>query len=215
LCGAGCRVFSLLGRAGREAGISSYSNLLATLVGVCAVGLAIRLMDDFLDAALDLRQGLQTPAHRFGSASLPYALAGLSVGSLLAPRLAATLFLGAYAVGMASDPTRALPSGLRGYQESLLAMLIGTLGAGPMLMTWAMTMMIAIQALDDLVDLRIDKHTGGRNWCHLYGTGEVMLCGLLCVAIGASLSLMLTLLTLIVTTVIDRIFHRRSGTVIV
>lgn len=203
----------MLGRVGHSAGICSYGNLLMAAVGLCAAGLAIRLMDDFLDTPLDLRQGLRTPAHSLGSACLPYALAALSIGCLLAPKLAAALFLGAYAVGMASDLGRMLPLGLQGYQESLLAVLIGSLGAGLVVMTWAVVMMIAIQAFDDLVDVETDQQTGGHNWCRRYGTGEVVLSGLLSLAIGVFLSPMLTILTLLMAIFIDRVLFRRLGTV--
>lgn len=214
MCGAGCRFLSLLGGVGQDAGISSYGSLLAAFAGLWTVGLAIRLMDDYLDAPIDLLQGVPTPAHRFGSASLPYALAGLSIGSLLSSKLTAAVFLSAYAIGMAGELTRVLPSRLRGYEESLLAIVIGALGAGPLIMTWALMTMFTIQALDDLIDLRIDSYTGGRNWCHRYGVGEVALSGLLSVAVSGALSPLLTGLTLLVAASIDLIFHRRPGTVI-
>ncbi|NLN19467.1 MAG: hypothetical protein GX162_09370 [Firmicutes bacterium] len=214
MSGAGFSFFPLLGKAGQEAGISSCGSLLAAFAGLWTVGLAIRLMDDYLDAPVDLLQGVQTSAHHLGNASLPYALVGLSVGSLLSPKLTAALFLSAYAIGMTSELTRALPSRLRGYQESLLAIVIGAIGAGPMVMAWALMTMFTIQALDDLIDLRVDSHIDGRNWCHLFGVGEVILSGSLSVAFSAFLSPLLTGLTLLTAASIGLIFHRQPGTVI-
>lgn len=121
-------------------------------LAVIATGIAIKLLDDQLDQARD------AAAHRFnwaqclGSSVTAYALVALSVAMLLADRTAFSLFAAAYAVGMAGDWRRTMPSGLPGWLESkgMLAICVLTLGWAWTL--WGLVTIGAIQAWDHAVD---------------------------------------------------------------
>lgn len=204
---------AFLGVAGQAAGVETWWHLPLVLTGFWAVGCAIRLMDDVVDTSSDFDGGVIKPAQQLGSAALPYALASLSIGVLLAPKLTATLFLSAYTVGMISDQRRLLPSGLRGYQESMIALAVGTFSTG-IVMAWSLAFIVFLQALDDTVDRHTDAQTGARNWCNCFGTVEVLLLGILALATSLSLSLLLTLLALSVAAIIERITYLKSEKVI-
>lgn len=187
-----------LGLAGKAAGlVPSWSALAAALVGTLAVAMAIRLMDDTLDASMDASQGLVTYAQLLSEAVLPYALAAFAVGALIIPTLAVALFAAAYIVGMASDYTRSLLFGLKGWQEGVIALVLGLLGTGIVCMAWSLAFMLFTQSLDDVFDYRYDTQAGRRNLCHRYGIGETMLLMLSVFIISIMLSPLLTLIGIV------------------
>src|SRR5690606_29875589 len=88
------------------------------LAAVAAAGVAIKLMDDYLDQELDALLGRRTLAAAVGPGAVAYAMAALALAMLLDGPAAGSLFLAAYAVGMAHDPAGRLPTGLAGWQEA-------------------------------------------------------------------------------------------------
>lgn len=193
----------LLGPAGQAAGVYTWSILVKQVVAILCAGMAIRLMDDVVDRASDKSIGLVTSVDQLADTALVYALAALATGAFLAPALVGALFLAAYAVGMGGDLKRRLPSGLSGYQESVLVIAIGIAGAGVWIMSWAVAVMVALQAIDDLRDLTIDGRTGSRNMCQVLGQGEVILLGLLALLTSLNLSLALTSVALLIAVTVS------------
>jgi hypothetical protein len=184
---------TLFGPAAKEAGIPpTWSGFFAALAAICAVAMAIRLMDDLLDAGLDNDMGCVTVAARLREAALPYALAAFACSAALAPALAVALFAASYAVGMVGDHNRLLPFRLRGWQEGVLIIILGAFGAGIACMGWALAFIIALQSYDDLVDRNSDNLGGIRNLCNRYGVGEVVLAGLSALLISLMLSPLLS-----------------------
>lgn len=140
-------------------------------VAALLAGVAVKLMDAALDAPDD---GIAP-----GGAAAAYALAALAIAELLDARTAGSLFLAAYAIGMAFDGRRTLPSGLSARQEAALALLGGALLAGPARMGAAFAAMVAIQALDDLADESDDRRCGRPNLALRWGRGETRLVALI------------------------------------
>ena len=125
-------------------------------LGVFLTGVAIKLMDDHLDREQDRSAGLLNWSDRLGRATLPYALAALLLAGVLDLRAAASLFFASYAVGMGRGLGQQLPSGLRGYQEIGLSLVVGAAAAGLRYMGLALILMGAVQLADDILDRRED-----------------------------------------------------------
>lgn len=164
----------------------------ATLAAVFSVGLAIKLMDDFIDRRMDGVAGVTTWAGRLGDGSLPYCMAALTVALLIDAPVAGTLFLAAYAVGMTHDLTRRLPLGLLGWQESAVALVVGTLLGGPLPMLAALAAVVFVQCADDLVDAEGDRRRGHRSLVVMLGPVETALLGLAALIVACSLTPLVT-----------------------
>ncbi|MGE5484470.1 MAG: hypothetical protein ACM3X4_05600 [Ignavibacteriales bacterium] len=128
---------------------------------LCAAltGLAIKIMDDWLDISRDRCDGDTPPGpgpdlvSRLGDASLPYALLLFACAVPIDGRTAVALFLMAYAAGMGGASSRDLyPSGLRGWQESVVSALISWVACGWRVTAVAGLCMACIQGFDDVMD---------------------------------------------------------------
>lgn len=142
-------------------------------------GWVVKLMDDFLDLRYDLFAGDETLAVRLGEGTLPYSLIGLVFAALLHPEIALSLFVGAYAAGMAGDYDRQLPSGLKGWQEGAAAVCFTLVFSPWSTVVWAVSVMLAVQITDDLFDIAEDGASGNPNIARRIGIGETRMLGLL------------------------------------
>lgn len=153
----------------------AWSNMLVVFAGIVATGLAIQMMDDFLDQEYDQCLGKKTIALRIGRATLPYTLLLFAVGASLAREEALPLFLGSYVVGMAHDWKEKMPTRLPGYGEMAGAFLLSLLLSGSLLALWGVTVMATVQLLDDLFDYHRDARSGQRNAVLRFGLVETTL----------------------------------------
>lgn len=122
------------------------------LVAVAAAALAVKLMDDVLDAPRDRVRGYPNWSSALGRATTPYALLCLGLGAAAHGRVAVSLFLAAYAWGMVGDSSDTMPSGLKGWQESALAAAVSLAAAGLALTAAAMALVGAAHLADDWLD---------------------------------------------------------------
>lgn len=157
----------------------------ATAILLC--GWVVKMMDDFLDLRYDILQGEQSLAVRLGEGTLPYSLLLFCFAVLIEPATACSLLLGAYACGMAGDLERQLPSGLKGYQEALAALLFGLLFLPWHAVVWGASVMLAVQAVDDLADLGPDRMSGNPNLARRFGIVETRLAALGALFVAANL----------------------------
>ena len=152
---------------------------------VLFTGVAVRLMDDFLDLRFDVCEGAETLAVRLGEGSIAYALISFALGAMVHPEAAVALMVGAYAVGMAGDIGRRLPSGLSGYQESAVLLLLAALFLPWRTLLWAVASMLCVQLLDDLEDLALDRITGNPNLARRIGVVEAHMLALVALLTAA------------------------------
>ena len=144
---------------GAAAGAAAAGVFLAALL----TGVAVKVLDDFLDAAPEDRAAW----------AFPYGAAALAVAGALAPEVAAVLFLASYAVGMFGFPGRRMPSGLPAWVESCLAVGLGALLAGWGLTVVALAGVTALQCWDDVMDCREDRLVGQANLAARFGRVEI------------------------------------------
>jgi 1,4-dihydroxy-2-naphthoate octaprenyltransferase len=188
-----------------------WSSLLADYAGILLTGLAIKLMDDFLDMEYDQCLGKRTLAIRLGRAALPYSLLLLAAGCGLALNDSLSLFLGSYAVGMTQDWAEKMPTRLPGYVEMAGAFGISLLCVGAVSAFWGVTMMAAVQLLDDLLDVQKDSRTGQRNMVLRIGVVETTLLLLIFFLFSVLLNAMGTVLVLLATALVHMIVECVGG----
>lgn len=96
------------------------SRLLLDLLAVFLAGVTIKLLDDFLDYAIDIASGSPSLVDALGAGSVVYSLVFAVFACSINLKLAAPLILSAYAVGMLKDPSEMLPLGLSAWIESVI-----------------------------------------------------------------------------------------------
>lgn len=151
-----------------------------------AIGLAIKLTDDFLDIQEDRVLGKVNMASRLGPSVLPYSLVAALLSASLAPKLAFAYYIAAYGIGMVKDPQQVFLSKLQGWQEICLTLVISLIAVGwvQTLVAWAM--MLVVQLVDDLLDFQ--KEPTARNLAIRYGRAQVTLVMVLLVLVSCRLA---------------------------
>lgn len=146
---------------------------LLKVVTIWLTGFVIKLMDDYLDQEYDAETGYHSLAQRLGKAALPYTLLTFAFGCLLMPSIAVSYFFAAYAVGMVGEMPRLLPSRLSGFQETAIVSIVGVFTIGWHQFVLSLLIVLAIQAVDDLLDYTHACDRGGRNWVVRWGKQPV------------------------------------------
>lgn len=193
-----------------DVGALSAAQAATTVVAVLAAGMAIKLMDDFIDRRMDALAGVRTWAARLGDGTLPYALAALGVGMLVDASVAGPLFLSAYAVGMSHDLRRRQPSGLLGWHESALAVGVGALLAGLIPTAAALAAITFVQCVDDVADAHTDRLRGHRSFVRSLGAVETLLLGLAALIVACALAPLLATAVVAATAAVEWVAGRTA-----
>lgn len=138
-------------------------------LGLVATGLAIKLMDDFLDRQLDNMKDIWNSYVLLENSILPYSLLLLTIGLILNTRESSSLFMASYIIGMGYVYKSVLPSKLKIWQESLIVLIIGLYLLGFKEITSSILLIIFIQILDDFLDYNIDYKYKGNNLVYRFG----------------------------------------------
>ncbi|RKD34512.1 hypothetical protein [Thermohalobacter berrensis] len=132
----------------------------------------IKLMDDYIDSSNNLFTDFISKTKE---GILPYSLLIFAIACLINVKLSASLFLSSYIVGMYGDFNRRLTLKLKGYQESLIILLIGIFLIGLMEMISSLLIIVTFQIIDDLIDYNKDKYFNCLNLAIKYGVIEVLI----------------------------------------
>lgn len=192
--------------------MSELAGGLATGLSVFLVGLAVKAVDDLLDEP----EGFARGAGSWVALS-PYVALALVVAAGLAPAAAVSLFLAAYAIGMAPSPFAGQPSGLPSWGESVICVGLGALFAGPIEALGSVLLVASVQALDDFADLAIDRASGRANIALAVGRWPALaLAALLWVAALAlspskALSGLAVMALLVVVPAVASLYASRAG----
>lgn len=138
-------------------------------------GIAVKLVDDFLDKDMDNRAGSSNFTIRLGNGTIIYAMLALTVAASINAMISIPLFLASYSIGMFNDLKQLFPSGLKGWQEALFILLLGILLWGWQLMLFSVLLISSIQLFDDYLDMYIDERVGYRNIANHIGKVECLL----------------------------------------
>ncbi|MDD4568835.1 MAG: hypothetical protein PHE70_01700 [Tepidanaerobacteraceae bacterium] len=131
-------------------------------------------MDDYSDQNIDILIGKPNLSIVMELGGLPYALLLFLLSFLLDASTSIGLFLASFALGMAGSLNVKMPSGLYGYQESIITVLFGFLVLGRVNMTSSMLIIATIQLWDDLIDYKKDG-INKKNWAFIIGKVEALL----------------------------------------
>ncbi|MEW6522067.1 MAG: hypothetical protein AB1445_00610 [Bacillota bacterium] len=126
------------------------------LTGVC-----VKIVDDAIDRDLDMAMGRPGLLASLEGSAPAYACAALAVATMLNFQDAVSLFIACYVVGMAHNPCTRLRWGGRAWHESTLLMVTGMAVLGLLPMLAALSLAVAVQVCDQLLDQR-DRSFGGR-----------------------------------------------------
>jgi 4-hydroxybenzoate polyprenyltransferase len=151
---------------------------------ICCAG-AIKLLDDYLDQEIDNITGKINWGNKLGSGTPVYAMLLLVVSLAFNCQVGGSLFLASYTVGMFNDLKSHFPSGLKGWQESVLVCGSGILLFGIIQMLFSLFFIFAVQLIDDCLDISADNQTGQRNLAVKFGFPESIVLALLSLLISS------------------------------
>lgn len=176
---------------------SALCNLVRDLAALFATGLAIKLLDDYLDRdeTFNSRPVLATILDR---GTVAYAILSYALAAELRPSWALTLFLASYGCGMLGDSPWRLPTHLPAWGETWLVIMLGILATGWQQMISSTAFILGVQLIDDAFDLAEDRHALRSNLAAKWGRAETSLAGIGFVLISLLMDLRKTLLGLTV-----------------
>ena len=147
-------------------------------------GIVVKLMDDYLDQELDKIEGKFTLAVILDKAIVPYSLLCMVICMTINPKLAGSLFLASYIIGMGSNLKQRLPLGLSAFQEFVIFGLFGLIIFGITEMLSSLLIIIFIQFIDDFLDFYSDARFTRRNFVIKFGFWESAIITLVCLIAG-------------------------------
>jgi len=156
--------------------ISDFASVVAAVV-CCAV--AIKLADDYLDQEQDRLAGQPNWSNALGTGTMLYAIFFLSIAAAINSSVSLSLFFASYMIGMFNDLHSRFPLGLTDWQESLLTLLISLGLFGWEITFFSLSLVFAVQLIDDCIDINVDSHSGQRNYACRLGCLECILTALL------------------------------------
>ncbi|MCG0276266.1 MAG: hypothetical protein L5655_08955 [Thermosediminibacteraceae bacterium] len=148
-------------------------------LAVFLTGLVIKLTDDFIDREYDILLGKRNLADVLEAGILPYVILIFSLACLLEPHTSISLFFSSYIIGMTTNYNAKMPSGLYGYQESVIIFFMGIFIFGYIEMISSLFTIAAIQFWDDYRDSREDVNSR-KNLANLLGKVECILFSIIC-----------------------------------
>ena len=149
-------------------------------------GISIKLLDDIFDG-----DGPVSKANLAGQSA--YAILFFAVGCLLSPVYTVVLFIAAYILGMLRAGSDLFPLG-NGFTEAVSLLLLSVIFIPVKIILFALSVMLAIQLYDDIVDYENDYSAGLTNLVGRFGKWESMLTLVLAGTIAIKLDPLRTLL---------------------
>lgn len=148
--------------------------LIKKIFCVFFTGFVIKIMDDYTDQNIDKMLEKPNIYEAMELGGLPYVLLLLSLAFILDPITSLSLFLSSYVIGMMGSINVKMPSGLYGYQESILILLLSFIILKKIDMVSSITIIVAIQLLDDFLDYEKD-YLNKKNLAFVLGKTECLL----------------------------------------
>ncbi|MBM7624121.1 hypothetical protein [Sporohalobacter salinus] len=187
------------------------NTLIRDFLAVFFVGMSIKLMDDYLDQIIDKLENKKTLALKWGRATLPYALLFFSLAAVFNYSWTISLFWVSYILGMGYDITDKLPTGIKAYQESLFLLLIAIYVLSIENLLSSLSIIVGIQLIDDLIDIKHDNQVYRNNFVYLLGEQYVIFLLIIVLSIGIYLNIRKTLFVLISTPLIILLLEDKGG----
>ncbi|QEK12171.1 hypothetical protein FQB35_07165 [Crassaminicella thermophila] len=179
-------------------------SIIKKLTASLIIGLIIKLLDDYLDEDNNLL------IHTLDKAILPYSIIFFSIASAIHVQYAVTLMSSCYIVGMFHDLNMKLSTGFKGYQESIIIFIINCCMFSFRSITTSMLIMIVIQFIDDIHDMKLDRKYGYKNFANKFGKIEIILMGLIMIILLLMFDYIKLIIVLLCYILINVIYQKIS-----
>lgn len=154
--------------------LGEYSVIYKILSSILLGGV-VKILDDYLDddanyefINLSINKGV-----------LPYCLMIFALSAAFNDEYAVTLFSSCYIVGMFHDFNLALPSKLKSYHEIIIVIILNALLYNLLSIITSLLVILLIQFVDDIRDIKWDKKYGFKNFALKFGKIETILLSLI------------------------------------
>lgn len=178
---------------------TGFEGVAARVLSLILVGWGVRWLDDGLDWPRDRAMGRPNWVRCFGRGIHVYAALVLVLAAGVHAATAVPVFLASYGLGMLATPGEKEPSGLKGWQETLLVVFVSLVLVGPVSTLAAMLAVATVQLLDDWWERREERDRPD-NWASRLGSTETLLLSLFFLTLTVGLDSLLAagaLLTLL------------------
>jgi len=152
--------------------------VLRKFISILFTGIVVKIMDDYMDREFDELVNNENTTKILGLGMLPYAIFIFSLACILDLATAISLFFASFTTGMVWNLNAKMPSGMHGYQESLIIIVLGLILFGAVEMFSSLLLIFAIQLWDDYVDYNKDRYST-KNWAFIMGKNESLLLGII------------------------------------
>lgn len=170
------------------------------IISIIITALVIKILDDYID--LD-QTGFSSIVSNMKEGILPYTLIFFSLACLMNREITVSLFVSAYIIGMLKDFRRSLSFKLKGYHESFIIIIVFGCLIGFFEMLSSIIVILAIQFLDDIIDIRKDRYFNNKNIAIRIGIVEGLLGSLILVLISFRLDYFKTLVCIVVFSIFE------------
>lgn len=138
------------------------------------VGIVIKLLDDEVDGE---KRNTYTMSifNEIEQYKFPYGLVLIALAMLLEKNYSFSLFSSAYMIGMFNFMNRKLPLKIKAYQEIIILIIINFLLVPYKVFIHSFFIIVLIQMLDDILDMKYDSIYGFFNLANRYGKGEILI----------------------------------------
>lgn len=177
-------------------------------IPILICGFIIKLMDDYID---DTSSPIVIS---LGKGILPYSLILIIIASSFNLKLTGGLFLSAYIIGMINQTDVIFPSGLNGFVELILGLIIGLWICGSKIIFLGILWMSIIQIIDDYIDQKPDLLMGHFNLWNRFPVPPLMIILISFVSIVFIIEPFLSVIILLcymALELIDKYILRRTG----
>lgn len=173
-----------------------WAEICKRVIAIFFIGIVIKLLDDEVDGDNKNKYSINM-LNEIEQYKFPYGLAILAFAMLLEKEYAFSLFSSAYMVGMFNFANRKLPLKMKAYHEIIILIIINLIFISHKVFIHSFLIIILIQMLDDLLDIKHDSIYGYFNLANKYGKGEILIISIILTTVSIMISTTNTILILL------------------
>ncbi|WZL74955.1 hypothetical protein QBE52_09790 [Clostridiaceae bacterium 35-E11] len=158
---------------------ADYSDIIRKIICSILVGLVIRILDDYIDQDIQYVGKSNYIIEKFEKSIFPYSILFVTIAAGIHLQYTITLISSCYIVGMFHDLHMKLPTGLNGYSESIILVIINIFLFSFKDIVTSLMIIILIQCIDDLLDMTWDRKYGYKNYANKFGKLEIVMISLI------------------------------------
>jgi len=165
------------------------------VLAIFLIGIVIKLLDDEVDRDKKNKYSIDI-LNEIEQYKFPYGLIMLAFALVLEKEYSFSLFSSAYMIGMFNFANRKLPLKMKAYHEVIILIIVNLAFISHEIFIHSFLIIILIQMLDDLLDMKHDSIYGYFNLANKYGKGEILILSVILTTTSIMLSTVNTVLIL-------------------